>query len=128
MHKAGRDGRFRNERGSGGPSLSWLVLMPAILGLIFGGVAFAVRMYGENLALGAANAGARAAAVLPVSAERGRQAAQRFLELNASGTLSDTSVTVEVAGEAVVVSVTGVTPLLPGGVSRQSTLPVERLP
>ena len=88
----------------------------------------AFRMYGENLALDAANAGARAAAVLPVSADRGRQAAQEFLDQNAAGTLSGTSVTVELSGTDVVVSVTGHTPILPGTISRQSSLVVERLP
>ena len=39
--------------------------------------------------LDAANAGARAAAVLPVSVDRGRQAAQEFLDQNAAGTLTE---------------------------------------
>src|SRR5664280_3554157 len=60
---------------------------------------------GENLALDAANAGARAAAVLPLSADRGRLAAQEFLKQDANGTLTDTSVTVELSGQNVVVSV-----------------------
>ena len=120
--------RCQDERGSGGLSLSWVLLTPVLLALIFGGIAMAFRMYGENLALDAANAGARAAAVLPVSADRGRQAAQDFLDQNAAGTLSGTSVTVELSGNNVVVSVTGHTPILPGTVSRQSSLVVERLP
>jgi Flp pilus assembly protein TadG len=105
-----------------------VLLTPVLLALIFGGIAMAFRMYGENLALDAANAGARAAAVLPVSADRGRLAAQEFLDQNAAGTLSDTSVTVDLAGNDVVVSITGRTPILPGTVSRQSSLVVERLP
>lgn len=120
--------RCQDERGSGGLSLSWVLLTPVLLALIFGGIAMAFRMYGENLALDAANAGARAAAVLPVSADRGRKAAQDFLDQNAAGTLSGTSVTVELSGNNVVVSVTGHTPILPGTVSRQSSLVVERLP
>ena len=120
--------RCQDERGSGGLSLSWVLLTPVLLALIFGGIAMAFRMYGENLALDAANAGARAAAVLPVSADRGRQAAQDFLDQNAAGTLSGTSVTVELSGNNVVVSVTGHTPILPGTVSRQSSLVVEQLP
>ena len=119
--------RCQEERGSGGISLSWVLLTPVLLALIFGGIAVAFRMYGENLALDAANAGARAAAVLPVSADRGRQAAQEFLDQNAAGTLSGTSVTVELSGTDVVVSVTGHTPILPGTISRQSSLVVERL-
>lgn len=120
--------RCQDERGSGGLSLSWVLLTPVLLALIFGGIAMAFRMYGENLALDAANAGARAAAVLPVSADRGRQAAQEFLDQNAAGTLTGTSVTVELSGENVVVSITGHTPILPGTVSRKSSLVVERLP
>ena len=118
----------QDERGSGGLSLAWVLLTPVLLALIFGGIAMAFRMYGENLALDAANAGARAAAVLPVSADRGRLAAQEFLDQNAAGTLTDTSVTVELAGNNVVVSITGHTPILPGTVSRQSSLVVERMP
>ena len=124
----GRRHRCQDERGSGGLSLSWVLLTPVLLALIFGGIAMAFRMYGENLALDAANAGARAAAVLPVSADRGRQAAQDFLDQNAAGTLSGTSVTVELSGNNVVVSVTGHTPILPGTVARQASLVVERLP
>ncbi len=120
--------RCQDERGSGGLSLSWVLLTPVLLALIFGGIAVAFRMYGENLALDAANAGARAAAVLPVSADRGRQAAQEFLDQTAAGTLSGTSVTVELSGTDVVVSVTGHTPILPGTISRQSSLVVERPP
>ena len=120
--------RWQDERGSGGISLSWVLLTPVLLALIFGGIAMAYRMYGENLALDAANAGARAAAVLPVSVDRGRQAAQEFLDQNAAGTLSGTSVTVELSGTDVVVSVTGHTPILPGTISRQSSLILERLP
>ena len=124
----GRRHRCQDERGSGGLSLSWVLLTPVLLALIFGGIAMAFRMYGENLALDAANAGARAAAVLPVSADRGRQAAQDFLDQNAASTLSGTSVTVELSGNNVVVSVTGHTPILPGTISRQSSLVLERLP
>jgi len=120
--------RWRDERGSGGISLTWLVLTPVILGLIFGGIAVGFRMFGENLALNAANAGARAAAVLPVSLERGHAAAQAFLDKNAAGTLSGTSVTVSISGGDVLVVVTGSTPVLPGTITRQATLVLEQLP
>ena len=120
--------RWRDERGSGGISLTWLALTPAILGLIFGGIVVGFRMYGENLALDAANAGARAAAVLPVSLDRGRAAAQTFLDKNAAGTLSNTSVSVSISGNDVLVVVSGSTPVLPGTVTRQATLITEQLP
>lgn len=120
--------RCQDERGSGGISLTWLVLTPVILGLIFGGIAVGFRMYGENLALDAANAGARAAAVLPVSVDRGRAAAQTFLDKNAAGTLSNTSVSVSISGNDVLVVVTASTPALPGTITRQASLVMEQLP
>lgn len=113
------------ERGGGGPSLSAVLLTPILFGLIFTGVAFGFRMFGENLALAAANAGARAAAVLPASADRGRQAALTFLDEKASSTLGDYTVSVTIDGDTVDVTVTGTTPLLPGTVSRQSSLVLE---
>lgn len=116
--------REQRERGSGGTSLSWLLLSPVIFGVFFLVVAVGWRMYGDNLALDAANAGARAAAVLPVSADRGRQAAEHFLQTAASGTLRDTNVTVTLSGNSVMVVVTGGTVLLPGSVSRQASLVV----
>lgn len=122
MYRLWRSGR---ERGSGGPSLSFLLLSPVLFGLIFTGVAFGFRMFGENLALSAANAGARAAAVLPVSAERGRLAALQFLDEKGSDTLSAYSVTVIITADSVDVTVEGETPLLPGVVSRQASLVLE---
>lgn len=120
--------RVQSERGSGGISLGWLILTPMILGMIFGGIAIGFRMFGENLALDAANAGARAAAVLPVSVERGRAAAQTFLDEKAAGTLSNTSVSVSISGSDVVVVVTASTPALPGTITRQASLVMEQLP
>ena len=114
------------ERGGGGASLSWVLLTPVLFLLLFGGVAVGYRMYGGGLAQDAANVGARAASVLPVSADRGRQAVQRFLDTSAAGTLTDTTVTITVAGNAVTVTVTGHTALLPGATSRQSTLTLEQ--
>ncbi len=124
-----REGRRGGERGSGGgASLTLLILVPAIFVIVFGGIYIGFRMYGSNLALDAANAGARAAAVLPVSLDRGRQAAQDFLDHDAAGTLTDTSVSVAMAGSSVVVIVSGRTAALPGRVTQQAELVVEVAP
>jgi len=122
MRKLGVRWGAQRERGSGGTSLSWLLLSPVIFGLFFGTVAVGSRMYGSGLALDAANIGARAAAVLPVSADRGKAAAEQFLSKSASTTLSHTTVTVTANGTSITVVVTGKTSLLPGSVSRQATL------
>lgn len=115
----------REHGGAGGQSLTFVLLSPVLFGLIFTGVAFGFRMFGENLALSAANAGARAAAVLPVSADRGRQAALDFLDEKGSDTLKDYSVIVTITGDSVDVTVSGGTPLLPGTVQRQASLVLE---
>lgn len=118
-------GRLHSDRGSGGPSLTWLLLTPAIFGLIFGAIAVGWRVYGSGLALDAANVGARAAAALPVSVERGREAAQRFLDTSAVGTLSETTVTVDLVGGQVVVVVTGETTLWPSTITQTASLIAE---
>lgn len=120
--------RQRREQGSGGISLVWLLLTPVMLGLTFGGIAVGWRMYGSNLELDAANAGAREAALYPASAQRGQDAAEAFLARAGAGTLSDTSVEITMNGTEVLVIVKGRTPILPGTVIRQATLPMEVLP
>ena len=129
MMKRPWKGRHGGERGSGGgPSLTLLLLVPAIFAIVFGGIYVGFRMYGANLALDAANAGARAAAVLPVSLDRGRQAAQHFLDHDADGTLTNTSVSIAMNGNSVVVIVSGNTVALPGRVTQQAALVVEVAP
>ncbi len=120
--------RQRKDQGSGGTALIWLLLTPVMLGLMFGGIAVGWRMYGSNLELDAANAGAREAALYPASADRGQLAAEAFLARAGSGTLTDTSVQVTINGTEVVVIVTGKTPVLPGTVTRQAAVSVETLP
>lgn len=126
--KTTTDWRQRREQGSGGISLVWLLLTPVMLGLTFGGIAVGWRMYGSNLELDAANAGAREAALYPASAQRGQDAAEAFLARAGTGTLTDTSVEILMNGTEVVVTVKGRTPVLPGTVTRQAAVPMEVLP
>lgn len=111
-------GRWDSERGSGGVSLSWALVMSAAIALIFAGVQFGVHGYAQSLALSAAQTGVRAATAYPASAERGEQAAREFLGNSATvKALHDTTVTVSVsaAGDTVTVLVTGTsTTLVPG--------------
>lgn len=105
------------ERGSGGMlSLGWMLAMSGALLLIFGGITFGLHSYAQSLALGAAQAGARAAAAYPASEERGRQAAQTFLSNKAAETLEGGAVTVTLGPDNLVtVTVTGTSQsLVPG--------------
>lgn len=107
--------RWDRERGSGGASLIWVVLWPAVLLLIFGGIQFAVHSYTATLALSAAQAGVREAAAYPPSADRGRQAAETFLLNQAATSLRDTVVSVDMSAESVSVIVVGTSQsLVPG--------------
>jgi hypothetical protein len=49
-------GRWDGERGSGGASLGFILLMPVVLLLIFGGVQFGLHSYARSLAVAAAQA------------------------------------------------------------------------
>jgi hypothetical protein len=104
------------ERGSGMLSLTWLLAMTGALLLIFSGITFALHSYATSLALGAAQAGARAAAAYPASEERGRQAAQTFLSNKAAAELKGGAVTVRLGPDNLVtVTVTGTSQsLVPG--------------
>lgn len=125
-------GRWDPERGSGGTSLAYILLMPAVLLLIFGGIEFGLHDYARSLAVAAAHAGVRAATAAPASASRGRQAAEDFLGHQAAGTLSDPTVTVTQTGETITVTITAVAPsLIPlthPSVVGEAAAPIERLP
>jgi Flp pilus assembly protein TadG len=113
VHDAGE--RWDAERGSGGASLAWLIVMPAALLLVFGGIQFGVRSYAANLALAAAQTGVRAATASPASAERGQSAAEAYLANAAAGSLHGGAVTVTVTAGNVTVVVTGTSQsLVPG--------------
>lgn len=98
--------RQDGERGSGGLSLSWLMLLPVLLLLVFGGIQIGIQLYADSLIQAAAQAGARAAASAPVSEERGRAAAQQFLNEKATGTVTGGQVTITSDGNQVTVTIT----------------------
>jgi Flp pilus assembly protein TadG len=129
--EAGR-GRWSRERGSGGSSLAFVLLVPALLVLIFGGIQFGMHDYARSLALAAAQAGVRAATQAPASTTRGQQTAEEFVAKQAAGTLSDPTVTATLAAGVVTVTVTAAAPsLIPltqPRVSQQASGPVEENP
>lgn len=120
------------ERGSGGTSLGFILLMPAVLLLVFGGVQFGLHSYARSLAVAAAQAGVRAATQAPASADRGRQAAEEFVTDRAAGTLTDATITVSQASQQITVTVTAaapnLVPLAHPHVVGQASANIETLP
>ncbi len=120
------------ERGSGGTSLAYILLMPAVLLLIIGGIEFGLHNYARSLAVAAAHAGVRAATAAPASTTRGRQAAKDFIGNRASGTLSNATITVTQTGQTITVTITAAAPnLIPlthPSVVGEATAQIERLP
>lgn len=125
-------GRWAGERGSGSASLGFILLMPAVLLLIFGGVQFGLHSYARSLAVAAAQAGVRAATQAPASADRGRQAAEEFVTDRAAGTLTDATITVSQASQQITVTVTAaapnLVPLAHPHVVGQASANIETLP
>jgi Flp pilus assembly protein TadG len=125
-------GRWGRESGSGGPTLAFVLLLPALLLLIFGGIQYGMHDYARSLALAAAQAGVRAATQAPASATRGQQAAQEFVAVQAAGTLTDAPVTATRDGAVITVTVTAAAPsLIPltqPKVAQHASGPVEELP
>jgi len=125
-------GRWVGERGSGGTSLGFILLMPAVLLLVFGGVQFGLHSYARSLAVAAAQAGVRAATQAPASADRGRQAAEEFVTDRAAGTLTDATITVSQASQQITVTVTAaapnLVPLAHPHVVGQASANIETLP
>lgn len=125
-------GRWSGERGSGGASLGFILLMPTVLLLIFGGVQFGLHSYARSLAVAAAQAGVRAATQAPASTDRGRQAAENFVTGKAAGTLTDAVITVTQAGQQITVTVTAaapnLVPLAHPHVAGQASANIETLP
>ncbi len=123
--------RWDSERGSGGGSLAWIIVMPAALLLIFGGIQFAYYSYGKNLAVAAAQAGVRAATAYPADAERGRVAAQSFLDNQAKGSVDGGQIAIVITPTQVTVTISGKgSSIIPGfdvTVTGLASGPVERL-
>jgi Flp pilus assembly protein TadG len=127
-----RSGWSRSDTGSGGTALGYILLMPAVLLLIFGGIQFGLHNSARSLAVAAAQAGLRAATSAPASTQRGQDAAQDFLTHQAASTLTAGTVTVTQDGGTITVTVTAdaptLVPLTHPQVVGQATAAVEQLP
>lgn len=122
MNRIRRLARRGGEQGSaGGVSLSWLILLPALLVLVFGGIQIGIQFYGDSLIQAAAQAGARAAALAPASAERGRAAAQLFLNTKASDTVTAGDISIDIDATQVTVTITGSPQTIVAGIGGPTT-------
>ncbi len=120
------------ERGDGGGSaLTWLLLVPLVLAVLFFGIQAGENGYARSIAQAAAEAGVRAAISAPGDPSRAEPAAQSFLIANAGSHLRQTSVSVTTDGVSVTVTVSGTPPsVFPGGtgpLTRTASGPVELL-
>jgi Flp pilus assembly protein TadG len=130
--RAPHTARWRSDAGSGGTSLAFILLMPAVLLLLFGGIQFGLHNYARSLAVAAAQAGARAATAAPASTQRGQDAAEDFLTHQAATTLTAGTVTVQQDGATIPVTVSAdapsLVPLTHPRVVGQAAAVIERLP
>lgn len=122
---------WAGDRGDGGGSaLTWVLLFPVVLLLLFGGIQLAITSYAKNLALATAQAGVRAATSAPGDVSRAGPAAQSFAADKAAGTLDNTGVNVSVDGNTVTVTVTAqshsVVPGMDMTVTQSASGPMER--
>jgi len=123
--------RLTGDRGS--TSLQLVIIFPAVLALIFGGVQTALYFYARNVAIAAAQEGARAAGAQYGSASAGTAAASDFIAraggadalpaASVSGNRSGTTATVTVRGRSL--------SLVPGysgiNITQSASVPVERI-
>ena len=123
--------RLSGDRGS--TSLQLVIIFPAVLALIFGGVQTALYFYARNVAIAAAQEGARAAGAQTGSAGAGAAAAADFIiraggpdalpASSVSGSRSATTATVTVRGRSL--------SLVPGyagiDITQSASVPVERI-
>lgn len=126
-----RDWTHEDRGDGGGNALTWLLLVPLILLVLFFGIQAAENGYARSIAQAAAEAGVRAAVSSPGDAARAEPASQAFLAANAGSHLHQTSVSVTTDGVLVTVTVTGTPPsLFPGGtgaLTRTASGPLELL-
>lgn len=130
--RAARIVGWRSDAGSGGTSLAFILLVPAVLLLLFGGIQFGLHNYARSLAVAAAQAGARAATAAPASTQRGQDAAEDFLTHQAATTLAAGIVTVQQDGDTITVTVSAdapsLVPLTHPRVVGQAAAVIEHLP
>ena len=124
---------WAEDRGDGGgAALTWVLLFPMVLLLLFGGIQIAITSYAKNLALATAQAGVRAATSAPGDVSRAAPAAQTFAASKADGTLDNPGINVSVDGNTVTVTVTAqarsVVPGMDMTVSQSASGPMERQP
>jgi len=124
---------WAQDRGDGGgAALTWVLLFPVVLLLLFGGIQIAITSYAKNLALATAQAGVRAATSAPSDVSRAVPAAQTFAAAKADGTLDNPGINVSVDGNTVTVTVTAqarsVVPGMDMTVSQSASGPMERQP
>jgi Flp pilus assembly protein TadG len=118
------------ERGGGGTSLAWVIVMPVILLVAFTGVQAGIWYYGRVLALHAAQEAVLAGRVDPVSTARAQQRAQQFLADAAGDWITAPTVEASSDGNTVRVTVTGqsltIVPGLTLSISQTAAGGVER--
>ena len=124
---------WAQDRGDGGgAALTWVLLFPMVLLLLFGGIQIAITSYAKNLALATAQAGVRAATSAPGDVSRAAPAAQTFAATKAAGTLDNPGINVSLDGNTVTVTVTAqshsVVPGMEMTVSQSASGPMERQP
>lgn len=123
--------RWLDDRERGDANISAVLLWPAVLVVVWLALQAGLYFFGRQAALGAAEMGASAARVYPVSAERGRSTSTRFVAEAAGSLVTDPLVEVEIAATSVRVRVTGTAvSLLPGlvlTVAQESVQPLEGL-
>lgn len=123
--------RLSGDRGS--TSLQLVIVFPAVLALIFGGVQTALYYYARNVAIAAAQEGARAAGAQNGSAGAGAAAAADFITRaggadalpasSVAGSRSGTTATVTVRGRSL-----SLIPGYPGiDITQSASVPVERI-
>jgi Flp pilus assembly protein TadG len=129
--RAFRRSRLTGDRGS--TSLQLVIIFPAVLALIFAGVQTALFFYARNVAIAAAQEGARAAGAQYGTAGAGTAAATDFIARaggddalpasSVSGSRAATTATVTVRGRSL-----SLIPGYPGiTINQSASVPVERI-